>query len=261
MKRSLYTGCHKIDTFKIVSRIGFNKTAARYAAIKNKEKLLERLNRPILDIRGSSRKIQKKPISERSSEKRSKSGNLCQRTHSMGKQITFNRAHIKMVNESVAMAEELVSEFFKMSTTEWLRPKYDVKTAADLSKDEIVDGPFAQIIRYEGKLKDASLGSASYDFYKICLQDHAILSTTQNNPHLELFSFVLYIITHELIHIIRFSKFLQNFDASPNERMLEETRVHELTHQILSPVRVGGLSSVFQFYKEWRTPIDGMYNT
>ena len=50
----------------------------------------------------------------------------------MGKQIRFNRAHIIMVNESVAMAEELVSDFFKMSATEWLRPKYDVKTADDL---------------------------------------------------------------------------------------------------------------------------------
>jgi len=41
-----------IEAFKIVSRIGFNKTAARCAAIKNKEKLLERLDRPILDLRG-----------------------------------------------------------------------------------------------------------------------------------------------------------------------------------------------------------------
>ena len=168
----------------------------------------------------------------------------------MGKQTTFNRAHILMVNESVAMAEELVSEFFKMSATEWLRPKYDVKTAADLSEDEIVDGPFAQIIRYEGKLKNASLGSAAYDFYKICLQDHAILSAIQNNPGLQLFSFVLYIVAHELIHIIRFSKFLQNFDASPDERLAEETRVHELTHEILSSVRIDGLSAVLQFYME-----------
>jgi hypothetical protein len=178
----------------------------------------------------------------------------------MGKQLTFKRADIRTVNESVAMAEELVSDFFKMSASERLRPKYDIKTAADLSRNEIVDGPFAQIIRYEGKLKNASLGSAAYDFYKICLQDHAILSAIQTNPQLKLFSFVLYIVTHELIHIIRFSKFLQNFDASPDERMAEETRVHELTHDILSPLRVDGLPSVFQFYKDWRIPIDGLNN-
>jgi hypothetical protein len=179
----------------------------------------------------------------------------------MGKQTTFSKTDIIMVNESVAMAEELVSDFFKMSATEWLRPKYDVKTAVDLSKDEIVDGPFAQIIRYEGQKNDTSLGSSAYDFYKICLQDHAILSAIQENPSLQLFAFVLYIVTHELIHIIRFSKFLQNFDASPEERMVEETRVHELTHEILNSIRVDGLPDVFQFYKEWRAPIDGLHNT
>ncbi len=58
-----------------------------------------------------------------------------------------------MVNESVAMAEELVSEYYKMSASEWLRPKFDVKTRIDLSSDEIVPGPFAQVVRYEGRLK------------------------------------------------------------------------------------------------------------
>ena len=178
----------------------------------------------------------------------------------MVKQTTFKQSHILIVKESVAIAEELVSEFYKMSATEWLHPKYDVKTAADLSKDEIIDGPFAQIIRYEGKLKDTSLGSAAYDFYKICLQDHAILSAIQKNPQLKLLSFVLYIVTHELIHIIRFSRFLQNFDASPEERMVEETRVHELTHEILRPVRVEGLITALQFFNEWRPPIDGLNN-
>ena len=90
------------------------------------------------------------------------------------KQI-FSKAHIQVVNESVAMAEELVSGYYKMSASEWLRPKFDVKTRMDLSPHEIVQGPFAQVVRYEGRLKNASLGSSSYDYYKICLQDHEIL--------------------------------------------------------------------------------------
>ena len=91
-------------------------------------------------------------------------------------QRLFSDLHLVTVNESVAMAEELVSEHYKMSASEWLRPKYDVKTRVDLSPDEIVPGPFAQVIRYEGRLENASLGSSSYDFYKICLQDHEILA-------------------------------------------------------------------------------------
>jgi hypothetical protein len=170
----------------------------------------------------------------------------------------FGQGEIKTVNASAAMAEELVSNFYKMSASEWLHPKYDVKTRVDLTQDEIVDGPFAQVIRYEGRLKDTSLGSTSYDFYKICLQDHAIMNTLEMEPDLSLFPFILYIITHELIHIVRFSKFLQNFDASEDEKLEEEKRVHKLTHDILSPVHLDGVPFVLDFYRRWRAPIEGL---
>jgi hypothetical protein len=173
----------------------------------------------------------------------------------------FSSDQIETVNNSVAMAEELVSNYYKMSASEWLHPKYDVKTLADLAPSEIAQGPFAQVIRYIGYRKDRSLGSEAYDFYKICLQDHAILSALESCQELALFPFCLYIVVHELIHIVRFSKFLQNFDASPEEKLQEEARVHELTHHILSGVRVAGLISVFNYYSRWRDPIEGLFDT
>ncbi len=150
------------------------------------------------------------------------------------------------------MAEELVSNFFKMSANEWLRPKYDVKTLIELQHDEIVDAPFAQIVRYQGQRKGTSLGSESYDFYKICLQDHNILATLKQRKELALMPFCLYIITHELIHIVRFSKFLQNFEASQDEKLVEEKRVHSITRRILGPVGVPGIDHVVAFYDKWR---------
>jgi hypothetical protein len=174
------------------------------------------------------------------------------------KRQIFSKAHIHVVNKAVALAEELVSGYYKMSASEWLRPKFDVKTHVDLSSDEIVPGPFAQVVRYEGRLKDASLGSSSYDYYKICLQDHEILEAIAQYKQLELLPFTLYILTHELIHIVRFSRFLQNFNAIPKERMAEESRVHELTSEILRPVRIDGLLDVLNFYNQWREPIEGL---
>ncbi|MFC1830119.1 hypothetical protein ACFL0O_10960, partial [Thermodesulfobacteriota bacterium] len=115
----------------------------------------------------------------------------------------FNPDQISIVNNSVAMAEELVSNFYKMSESQWLHRRYDVKTLVDLTADEIVYGPFAQVIRYEGQRKESALGTSAYDFYKICLQDHAILSTTEQSPGLQLSPFSLYIVTHELVHIVR----------------------------------------------------------
>jgi hypothetical protein len=164
----------------------------------------------------------------------------------------FTSEQLSIVTHAVGIAEELVSNHYKMSASQWLRPKYDVKTLADLEPPEIVEGPFAQIIRYQGQPRAASLTSATYDFYKICLQDHAILSALRLNPDLQLLPFVLYIITHELIHIVRFSKFLQGFDASADERLAEEQRVHARTHDLLLGLKLPGLPDVLHFYRDWR---------
>ena len=144
-----------------------------------------------------------------------------------------------------------------MSANQWLRPKYDIKTMTDLSPDEIVSGPFAQIIRYKGQQKNRLLGSSTYDFYKICLQDHTILSVLKQSEDLRLFPFLLYLLTHELIHIVRFIKFLQRFDASPEETIREETRVHKTTHEILE-VQKEGMPDVIKFYNRWHKPFDGL---
>jgi len=170
----------------------------------------------------------------------------------------FGPEQIQIVNNAVAMAEELVSNYYKMSASQWLGPRYDVKTLAELNPEEIIHGPFAQIIRYKGRRKNTSLGSATYDFYKICLQDHTIQSTLEKMQTIELFPFALYIITHELIHIVRFGSFQQNFEASDRERMAEEKRVHRRTHEILKPVQVNGLMNVLDFYIDWVGPYEGL---
>lgn len=164
----------------------------------------------------------------------------------------FSDSQLMVVNQAVTMSEELVSNHYKMSPNEWLRPRYDVKTLVELHPTEIVDEPFAQVIRYQGRPIDATLESDAYDFYKICIQDHNILNTIERNPQLPLLAFSVYIVSHELIHIVRFSKFIQNFDASSTEKMAEEKRVHTLTHDILSQVRLPEMIQVLAFYERWR---------
>ena len=79
----------------------------------------------------------------------------------MQKRDCFASHQIETVNHAVAMAEELVSNDYKMSASQWLGPRYDIKTLVELKPEEIIDGPFAQIIRYKGQRKNTSLGSAT----------------------------------------------------------------------------------------------------
>lgn len=163
----------------------------------------------------------------------------------------FDPDQLKTVNKAVSLAEEIVSNAYKMSTAQWLRRRYDVRTLSDLEPREIEDGPFAQVIRYKGQRPDTSLGSSAYDHYRVCLQDHAILRAVSADAGLRLLPFTLYIVTHELIHIIRFSQFLQFFDASPEEALDEEHRVHGETHRLLVPIQIEGIDNALKFFEKW----------
>ena len=66
----------------------------------------------------------------------------------------FNDKELLKVDEAVRVSEEIVNNFYKMSSGLWLKNRYDIKTAKDLSWHECVDGPFAQVVKYEGRKKN-----------------------------------------------------------------------------------------------------------
>lgn len=172
----------------------------------------------------------------------------------MNKISIFDEGQIQVINKTVGMAEDIVSNYYKMSVSQWLQAKYDIKTRVDLSNDEVVDGPFAQVIKYVGRRKNSLLSSSHFDYYRICIQDHAILSELERSPQIKLFPFSLYIIIHELVHIVRFSRFQHYFDATSTERIIEEKCVHERTRDILFACKIGGLNDVLSFYESWHGP-------
>jgi hypothetical protein len=162
----------------------------------------------------------------------------------------FSPADLESVRAAASMAEDRISDFYKLSEGQWLRYRYDIRTLAELNPPEVVDGPFAQVIRYEARPADANLGSSAFDFYRICLLDHAILPAVAENTGICLRPFILYIVAHELIHVVRFCKFLQNFNASEEEKRAEEIRVHRRTREILRPVRIPGMKPVLDFFRD-----------
>jgi len=164
----------------------------------------------------------------------------------------FNPDQVNTVTQAVVAAEELVSDFYKLSLGQMRQLNYDIKTSAELSSQEIVELHFAQIIRYKAHKIDSLLETDADDFYKICLQDHSILSTLERFDRLRLYPFMLYIVCHELIHVVRFRRFLQQFHAPPEQRQKEEIRVHHLTREVLEKIRISDMDGVFGFYRQWQ---------
>ena len=128
--------------------------------------------------------------------------------------VPFELHEIAVLRQSIDLSEELLSEHYKISTSQWKRYRYDIQSLRDLHKDEITDAAFAQIHRYLRHPHERLRGSEPGDFFKICLQDHVIRRAVQRDAVIQLFPLSLYIVTHELIHVIRFAQFLQRFDST-----------------------------------------------
>ncbi len=80
-----------------------------------------------------------------------------------------------------------------------------------------------------------------------------IRRAVERDKEIRLFPLTAYIVTHELIHVVRFAKFLQRFDSTAVEQDAEEKRVHALTYNLLQKTRAQGLSEVLSAFKDCRT--------
>ncbi len=162
--------------------------------------------------------------------------------------LYFDSEQIETVNKATILAEELISDHFKISFSEWKRYRYDIKTLKSLRPEEVTEKAFAQIVKYVCNPERKLRGSLHTDYYKICLQDHVILKALSREGDLPLFPLAAYIVTHELIHVVRFSRFLQSFLVTAEEQEREEALVHSLTHELLSGVSIPHINYVLDVY-------------
>ena len=164
----------------------------------------------------------------------------------------FNSAQIEVVSQGVEIAEDVTANFFKIPTAQWRHVRYDIRTLAELRPDEVTNSALAQIIRYSRNPDHIQFGDWQFDYFKICLQDHNIMAAVERDKPLKLLPLAVYVVTHELVHVVRFCKFLQSFDADPLERKEEEMRVHEVTQEALGSLRLPHLDYVLRAYRNYQ---------
>jgi len=164
----------------------------------------------------------------------------------------FKNRDLGVISEALDIAEDITVNYYKFSTAQWKRHRFDVKTLLALKGDEITQGAFALLNRGSGVTSNFELKTKIYDFYFICLQDHQILKATARDKRLMLLPLLVYIFTHELIHIVRFCNFFQRFDVAVKEREKEERIVHRTTFNILKNIPMPDLDDVLDSYQGYR---------
>ena len=147
--------------------------------------------------------------------------------------MLFSNSQISLVNTSFGVAEGLVRDYFRLDDRDLRASRYDIRTLVELAEPEVNKRAFAHICRYECE-KPENKAKTNYYVYRICLQDDRILDAVdRGKTFIKLSPLLLYIATHELVHVIRFGRGESDFEAPEDERRQEEERVHKITRNML----------------------------
>jgi hypothetical protein len=166
--------------------------------------------------------------------------------------LSFQDESLAAVGEALEIAEDKTGDFYKFSIDQWKKHRYDVKTLESLADNEISSYGFALLNKYSrvGNLLESKMNDS--DFYLICLQDHHIIDALRRDKNLKLLSLLVYIFTHELVHIVRFCNFFQRFEVSGMGKEREERLVHEITYKILQRICLPSMDYILESYSRHR---------
>jgi len=168
----------------------------------------------------------------------------------MAESLFFNKKQRFWVGEALETAEALAEGYFQVDLRDIERFPYDVRTLAHLKGGEKTHRALAQVCKYEF-CRENSMERAR-EFYRICLQDDKILRVVETERSLRLRPLLFYVITHELIHVIRFSLEPQRFYLAWEEKGGEERFVHQKTYEILKSLGDPEIQPLLEYYQPWR---------
>jgi len=166
----------------------------------------------------------------------------------------FTPGEIYWVDKALEIAEDTTCNHYHISTSNWKKYDFEISNLAHLRKEEITSDGLAQIARYVYPFPYRIPMNYPRDYYRICLQDHNILGVIDRKEGIELFPLMVYVLTHELVHVVRFRKFMQRFDVEQEEKAAEEGKVHLATYQILKSLKGINLNPIFDSYVGHRCP-------
>ena len=166
--------------------------------------------------------------------------------------LSFEGNNLKTVSEALDIAEDKTGDFYKFSFGQWKRHHYDVKTLKLLSEDEITSYAFALLNKCSRVINGFESKTKRRDFYFICLQDHHILKALGRDENLKLLPLLVYIFTHELVHVVRFCNFFHRFEVSGKSKESEERVVHATTYEILKDLSLPNMDYILESYQGHR---------
>ena len=168
----------------------------------------------------------------------------------------FNSTEKQLIYSAIEEAAEYLRGYYCFSSREWFNHCYDVRTALEVPVESLSKKAFAEVKRYTSPLPTPS--PYPKDRYHICLFDNNILGALWKQSDLEFYPFMVYILTHELVHIARFCQDFHPFECDEVGVEKEEEKVNALTRKVLDVRKNKTFYNISSFYHKIIAPHRGV---
>jgi hypothetical protein len=145
--------------------------------------------------------------------------------------VTFSTPQRNLVFQALDEAEGRTAGYYCIPPFRWEQLRYDLLTQADHGWEPLPEPILARVRRLQ-----RIHARSPFDFYRIELSDKGILEAAERENLLKcLYPFLVYILTHEMVHMVRLSSILDSGPETlpPNEET-EEHRVQSISRRILT---------------------------
>jgi hypothetical protein len=145
--------------------------------------------------------------------------------------MPFSALQRNMVFQAMDEAEDRTSGYYCIPPFRWEQMHYDLLTQMDHGWEPLPAPTFARV-----RCLQRIHTRQPFDFYRIELNDRSILAAARREDLLrDLYPFLVYILTHEMVHMVRLSSILDNREKTlPHSDESEEERVQHISRRILT---------------------------
>jgi len=153
----------------------------------------------------------------------------------MGARASFLPSDLTIVGRAATVAEDLTTAYFNLRPDEWKRNPYDIFTGKHVDDHLYEPNAFASVVKVVSRERSRGV-CTRYERFGIVLQEPNILRALLRTADYDLWTLLLFVLTHELIHIVRFRIFGVDFFGGAEGRDREEKLVQGVTKDILQGV-------------------------
>jgi hypothetical protein len=160
----------------------------------------------------------------------------------------FSKAQLEVISKAFEIATDIVGDYFQIRNFSDLSCPVELCTCMENIEGFGDTDALAQVRQVQYLTPRRHRG---FPAYQITLMDPTILRIVkEGKSKIELFPLLIYILVHELVHVMRFSRHHVLVSEALPLRDVEEERVDQLSRELLQGKPIQGIEEVLIYFSK-----------